>query len=250
MHMFYLVVSAFTWLFVFFTLFVFFPIALLTWIFTALFDPKLRLLHRFTTFWGVSFAWINPFLKIKITGKEKILPHTTYVMICNHQSLLDITIIYHISAYFKWVAKRELFKIPVVGWTMSLNRYIPVDRANKASHIRMMKQCEENLLHGKSLMIFPEGTRSPDGKIQPFKEGAFKLAALAKVPVLPILLDGTAASFPKSGFIFKKMHTIRIKILDPIPYSEFANVNTKEMMHTIHDLMVREFESLSAKTVH
>jgi 1-acyl-sn-glycerol-3-phosphate acyltransferase len=239
---FYFLASGIAWLLILMVYVGFFPAALAIWLFTVLFDRKLRLLHKFTSFWGVFYIWVNPFWRISISGKEKIQPNTTYVMVSNHQSLADILAVYRIYAHFKWVAKRELFRIPILGWTLKLNNYIPVDRANRSSHLRMMKQCEDNLAQGNSLMIFPEGTRSKDGEIQAFKEGAFKLAAAAKVPILPILLNGTREALPHKGIMFTKVQKMTIKILDPIPYEAFANSSPKETMNKVHDIMVEEFK--------
>lgn len=238
---FYFLGSIIAWLLIFIVYVGFFPIAFAIWFFTFLFDRKLRLLHNFTSFWGVFFIWVNPFMRISISGREKIQPNTTYVMVSNHQSLADILAVYRIYAHFKWVAKRELFSIPILGWTLRLNNYVPVDRVNRASHLKMMKQCEDNLAQGNSLMIFPEGTRSKDGNIQPFKEGAFKLASVAKVSILPILLNGTRDALPRKGFVFKKVQRMSIKVLDPIPYETFANSSPKDIMNKVHDLMVAEF---------
>jgi 1-acyl-sn-glycerol-3-phosphate acyltransferase len=242
--MFNIFVTIYTWIYVFFTFVVYFPIACSLWITTVLFDKRLRWLHVFTSFWGVSFALINPFLRIKIEGRENINNNETYVMICNHQSLLDIVVLFGIFKHFKWVAKKELFNIPIVGWTMSLNSYVPVDRANKHSHAIMFKRCEDNLAMGNSIMIFPEGTRSEDTEIHNFKEGAFKMALAAKKPILPIVLDGTADSLPKKGFIFKKLSTIRIQIHKPIPFESFENMTSKEISVKIREDMVQKYKEL------
>jgi 1-acyl-sn-glycerol-3-phosphate acyltransferase len=242
--MFYSIVTIYTWIYFFITLIVYFPIALLLWLTTFLFDKNLRALHVFTSFWGYSFLWINPFTKIIIEGKQNIKKGETYVMICNHQSLLDIVVLFGIFSHFKWVAKRELFKIPIVGWTMALNGYIPVDRANKLSHAKMFKACEDNLAMGNSIMIFPEGTRSEDAEIHSFKEGAFKMALVAQKPILPIILDGTFDSLPKKGFIFRKISTIRIQIHQPIFYSTFAGLSSKELTLKIKEEMVQNYQQL------
>jgi 1-acyl-sn-glycerol-3-phosphate acyltransferase len=245
--MFYLIVTIYTYVYTLFTFVVYFPIACCIWLSTVLLDRNLKLLHLFTSFWGMSFVWINPFMKIRIEGRENIQTGETYVMICNHQSLLDIVVLFRIFAHFKWVAKKELFKIPIVGWTMSLNRYIPVDRANKKSHAKMLKECEDNLSIGNSIMIFPEGTRSEDGEMHLFKEGAFKMALVAQKPILPIVLDGTSDSLPKKGFIFRKMSTIRIRIYPAIPYSSFADLSSKDLSVKVREEMIPKLQQLKAE---
>jgi 1-acyl-sn-glycerol-3-phosphate acyltransferase len=147
--------------------------------------------------------------------------------------------VFRLFAHFKWIAKDSLFKIPIVGWTMALNRYISVKRGNKRSHLKMIKACEKNLENGNSLMIFPEGTRSEDGKIQHFKDGAFLLAQSAQVPVLPIIIEGTANALPKKGFVMKTKQSITITVLDPIPYSTFANLTARELAEKVRSLMIK-----------
>lgn len=246
--MYLIIISLLVWIFVFIIGALMFPIAMIIWVITFPFDKRLKLLHLFSSFWGSIYIWINPLWKTTFYGREKINPETTYIMVCNHQSLLDILVLYGLFAHYKWVAKAELFNVPVLGWNMHLNRYIKVSRSKKRSHIYMMKKCEKTLENGSSIMIFPEGTRSIDGAIQSFKDGAFKLAKLSKVDILPIILNGTANSLPKSGFIMKNSQNIRIQILDPIPYSSFAELNTKEVAEKVREYMVGHFEKL--KTTH
>ena len=165
-------------------------------------------------------------------------------MVCNHQSMLDIVVLYRLFTHFKWVSKKELFKVPIAGWNMTLNRYVAVDRGNKVSHLKMLRECEANLRNGNSVMIFPEGTRSENGEIRIFKEGAFKIALMAKVPILPIVLNGTSDLLPKHGFVFKIRSTIKVKILDPIPYDSFKDSSAKELSEKLKDLMVGNLQQL------
>jgi len=242
--MYYFIVTVYTWIIVILSFFICFPIAFIIWFTTYLFDKRLRVLHLFSCFWASSYLFTSPFWKVKIIDRAKINPDETYVMICNHQSMLDIIVLYRLFAHFKWVSKKELFKVPMSGWNMTLNRYIAVDRGNKASHLKMMKECEKNLNEGNSIMIFPEGTRSEDGKIHNFKEGAFKIALRSKVSILPIVLDGTSDLLPKNGFVFKNKNMIKVKILDPIPFNSFENVTPKELAEKMKDLMEVQFQQL------
>ncbi len=247
--MYLITVSLLVWLFTVLIGAFMFPIAVFIWVITVLFDKKLRYLHLFSSVWGSMHIWINPLWKTTIYGRNKIDPEKTYVMVSNHQSLLDILVIYQLFTHFKWVSKAELFRVPVMGWNMHLNKYISVNRASKKSHLKMMKQCEQTLESGSSLMIFPEGTRSIDGIMLAFKDGAFKLAKESKVDILPILLNGTANSLPKRGFIMRESQNIKIQILDPIPYEEFANLSTKETTEKVRDYMVTNLEKLKGSAI-
>jgi len=238
------IVTVYTWLIVILSFFTLFPIAVIIWLVTVLFDKKLKWLHLFSCFWASTYIFLSPFWKVKIIDRKKIKPDGVYVMVCNHQSMLDIIVLYRLFTHFKWVSKKELFKVPISGWNMSLNRYIAVDRGHKSSHLKMLKQCEENLRIGNSIMIFPEGTRSEDGEIHAFKEGAFKIALKSNVSILPIVLDGTSDLLPKHGFIFKKRNTIKVKILNPIPYATFEHLPPKELSEKIRNLMLEQFQQL------
>jgi len=242
--MYLLIVSILVWIFVVIIGAFMFPIAVIIWIVTFPFDKRLKLLHLFSSHWGSIYIWINPLWKTTIYNREKINPDRTYVMVCNHQSLLDILVLYRLFTHYKWVAKAELFRVPVLGWNMLINQYIKVNRASKKGHIHMMKQCEKTLENGSSIMIFPEGTRSIDGAIHSFKDGAFKLAKMSKVDILPIILNGTSNSLPKSGFIMKKSQNIKIQVLDPIPFGSFANLTTKEVTEKVREYMIEHFEKL------
>ena len=103
---------------------------------TVLFDRRLVLLHRFTCFWASLYTWLNPAWRVRIEGREKIRPRTAYVMVANHQSLLDILVLFRLFTHFKWVSKIENFRVPCVGWNMSLNRYIKLRRGDRAERRR------------------------------------------------------------------------------------------------------------------
>jgi 1-acyl-sn-glycerol-3-phosphate acyltransferase len=135
--------------------------------------------------------------------------------------------------HFKWVSKVENFRIPFIGWNMSLNRYIKLKRGDRSSVVRMMAECEKTLARGSSIMMFPEGTRSPDGRLRAFKPGAFELAAKVGCPVQPLVIQGTADALPKRGFVLKGRHPIRVTVLDPIPPESFAGLSVEELTEMV-----------------
>ncbi|MDP4207353.1 MAG: lysophospholipid acyltransferase family protein [Bacteroidota bacterium] len=245
--MYYFIVTIFVWLVFLVTSVIFFPIACLIWLTTQLFDRRLTFLHYVSCFWASIYTWANPLWKVKIEGREKIDPDQTYVMVCNHQSMADILVLYRLFIHYKWVSKAEMFKIPIVGWNMWLNRYVALDRGSRSSHMKMIKECAKNLSMGNSLMIFPEGTRSEDGKIHKFKEGAFAVAKIGKSDILPIVLNGSSDALPKKGFILKKKQTIHVKILDPVSYESFAKNSVHELSEKIYKLMNEEFKQIKHK---
>ena len=141
--------------FVFLTSAFFFLVALAIWLTTVLFDKRLWLLHRFTCVWASSYIWLMPPWSVSIKGKENIDANDTYIIVSNHQSLVDILVAFTLFTHFKWVSKAELFNIPLIGWNMSLNRYIRLRRGNHKSVKTMYKACEKHLKQGSSIYLFP-----------------------------------------------------------------------------------------------
>jgi 1-acyl-sn-glycerol-3-phosphate acyltransferase len=225
------------WSFLVTSSFALFPIALLIWAVTAPLDARRRLLHLFTSFWASLYTWFNPVWRVRIEGRAKIRPGATYVMVANHQSLLDILVLFRLFAHFKWISKIENFRVPLIGWNMSLNRYIKLKRGDRDSVNRMLRECRETMRRGNSIMMFPEGTRSPDGRLRAFKPGAFELAKATGTPVLPIVLEGTANALPKRGFVLRGRHAIRIRVLDPLTAESFEKESVGDLTRRVHGII-------------
>jgi 1-acyl-sn-glycerol-3-phosphate acyltransferase len=138
------------------------------------------------------------------------------------------------------VSKIENFRVPVIGWNMSLNRYIKLRRGDRKSVVQMMQRCRETLAEGSSLMFFPEGTRSQDGRLRAFKPGAFELAQTARVPIVPIILTGSGDALPKRGFVLRGKSEIRLRVLEPIPWSDFRDEPLDELTARMRALFARE----------
>ena len=234
------------WTFLVISSLLLFPVAALIWATTVLFDRKLVLLHRFTCFWASLYTWFNPVWRVRIEGREKIRPGTAYVMVANHQSLLDILVLFRLFVHFKWVSKIENFRVPAIGWNMALNRYIKLRRGDKESIAQMMDACERTIAEGNSVMMFPEGTRSVDGRLREFKHGAFTLAQRTRAPLLPIVLSGTSNALPKRGFVLQGRHAIRIRVLDEIPYQSFAQKAVETLTQEVRERIARELGQAAA----
>ncbi len=187
-----------------------------------------------------------PAWPLTIEGKENIRKDGTYVFISNHQSLLDILMYFRLFVHFKWVSKAEIFKVPFIGWNMYLNGYIGLRRGDKRSGLRMMESCRKTLCDGSSIFLFPEGTRSRDGKLGNFKTGAFHIAQKAKVPILPLVISGTTHALPKKSLGFHGKHPIHIKVLPEIPYDSFADKPVEQLSEEVRTLISRELEALEA----
>jgi 1-acyl-sn-glycerol-3-phosphate acyltransferase len=215
--------SAVYWAFVFVTMPIWLVGAVLVWLVTLPFDRRRVALHLYSCAWGSFYVVMNPIWRFTISGREKLPWRGPAVLVANHLSLLDILVLYGLFRPFKWVSREDLFHVPVVGWNMRMNDYVPLKRGDRESVRRMMAHCRAHLARGSPMLLFPEGTRSRDGRMQPFKDGAFRLAADAGCPVIPIAIEGTAEALPKAGLIFRGSMRARVTVLDPIPPSSDAN---------------------------
>lgn len=239
-----LCISLWHWLFFFLTCLTLLPLTVVVWLLTMGIDRRKYLLHVITSFWGWSLIRCNPLLTVKILDRDKIKPGKAYVIICNHQSVLDISVVFMLFVHFKWVAKIEMFRTPIVGWVLRMNQYVPIHRGDKDSAQQMAIACQKHLQRGSSVTMFPEGTRSEDGNLRPFKEGAFRLALQAKVPLLPVVLDGTAQALPKHCVLLRRSQTILVRVLDEIPYESFSGNTPGELADRARNLMQQALREL------
>jgi 1-acyl-sn-glycerol-3-phosphate acyltransferase len=214
-----------------------FPVAVLLWLVTRPFDRRTRALHLYTCFWASLYTWLNPLWRVRITGKQHIQPGATYVMVSNHLSLVDILVLFRLFVPFSWVSKQENFAVPLIGWNMRLNGYIPLKRGDKQSAAVMMDACRATLGEGTSVMMFPEGTRSRTGQLQAFKPGAFELARETGRALLPIVLDGTAQALPKRGFTLRGRHQISVQVLPALPVAENDARDARALAEQVHTLV-------------
>ncbi len=222
-----------------------YPIALVIFVFTAVFDKRKVILHQFSCFWATTLIWLQPLWKINWEGKENIKKDGTYVIISNHQSLIDILVIYSLFKHFKWVAKSTLLKVPLLGWNMALNSYIVVKRSDTKSQIQMMQHAERTLKSGSSVMIFPEGTRSINGEVGRFKRGAFILSDKTNLPVIPIALHNIDKTIKKNSFWVNKATNMRAKVFPPVYPDKFNN--SKEMSAVVKEIITRQLNEWRKK---
>lgn len=214
-----------------------FPIAVLIRLVTGPFDRRLTVLHRFTSFWGSLYTWGNPLWRVEITGAEHLASSVPRVMVANHQSFVDILLLFRLRAHYKWVSKAENFRVPLIGWNMSLNRYIRIERGSLRGNLKMMRDSEKALQEGNSVMIFPEGTRSEDGRMRPFKEGAFELALRTRAAILPIVIAGSAEALPKRGILLRGKRAMTVRILPPILPESFRGKDARQLSQEVAALM-------------
>ena len=202
------------------------------------FDKKRFVVHKLSKWLTDSFFGFGLVMKRKVEGIENLDPKATYVMVLNHNSMVDILSIYNLPLVFKWVSKKEVYRMPIVGRLLLAHGDIVINRASTKEAMQLVHtRGKEWLAKEASVAIFPEGTRSKDGEIHNFKAGAFILAKDAEVPILPIVLDGTDRVFRK-GFFMYWSNRITIKILPPISKEDVVERPIKEVMAEVHDSMV------------
>lgn len=190
------------------------------WAATAPFDKQRRLLHQYTCRWASHYVQYAPGVGVKLEGFEGLDRDRPYVIVSNHLSLVDALAVFSSRLPFKWVSKTSNFFAPFIGWAMVLNEYVPLRRGNVPSTLRMYRHCLRLLREGMSVYVFPEGTRSDDGELLPFKRGAFSLAARAKVPVLPLVVEGTQEILPK-GTVRVAPYPLTVRALPPVDPASF-----------------------------
>jgi 1-acyl-sn-glycerol-3-phosphate acyltransferase len=223
---------------------VLFPLTSVIWLLVLPFDRDRIVTHWLLTYQSFFLSHILPIWKIDIEGREKAVSGATYVIISNHQSILDILLLNCLRYKYKWISKIENGKIPVLGWYLKMAGYITVNRSNEESKAEMVEQSLRTLKKGISIMIFPEGTRSVDSEISFFKRGAFQLATETKISILPVIIDGTGGILPKHGLILGSSHNIRIRVLDPVLPSSFNDDTPEELAIKLRLLMKRELKDL------
>lgn len=223
----------------------FFAVGLLIWLVTFPFDRNRRILHLYSCFWAQTYLHVNR-AKQQFQGREKLPWRGAAVLVSNHESLGDILVLFGLYRPYKWVSKASVFRAPFLGWNMWLNGYVGLVRGNRGSIVKMMSDCRAWLDRGVPVLMFPEGTRSPDGEIQPFKDGAFRLAVEQGCPVIPIVLTGTADALPKHGFLFRGQVDARVRILDPVDPAPF-NGDYGALRDAVRALMVAEKAAMVGK---
>lgn len=174
--------------------------------------------HIFPRWWGRAICRAAG-VKVEISGLEHLNGPGPYIFAANHQSQFDIFAIQgHFPFDFRWLAKKELFEVPLFGQAMHRAENIPVDRAHSRQAVKSLDEAAQRIADGASVIIFPEGTRSHDGSLLPFKAGAMVLAIKAKMPVVPVAITGSFAVMPK-GCLLPRPGRIKIRIDAPIATS-------------------------------
>lgn len=227
------IISVFIWIgSILITILLFFVVLVLT-ILLFPFDKNKKITHAQCFWWSDAVIGLNPFWKVKVSGLENLDPQKTYVIIANHQSMADIAVLYQLKSQFKWVAKASLFNVPFIGWCLSLIKHIKLKRGNFSSIKEIYHEASNWLRRDMSVLFFPEGTRSSDGRMGDFQNGAFKLAIKEKKPVLPVCIKGASDAMPKGSWIFKVNVAVTVKVLPEIATDGFGPGEFSSLRDTV-----------------
>lgn len=207
--------------FFFFMFVLFFLLTALIHFLLTLIDRTGEWPHRFARLWGKwTLFWSG--VDVRVKGLEHVCKNGPQVFMANHQSHYDIPVLMgYLPVRFSWTAKKELFRIPVFGFTLKRANYIQVDRQNHAKAMASMELAAQQIRGGISVMVFPEGTRSSNGSLLPFKKGGVLLALKAGVPIIPIGISGSREILPR-GSLCPKPGTIRMVIGPPIDSRNYS----------------------------
>jgi 1-acyl-sn-glycerol-3-phosphate acyltransferase len=188
--------------------------------------------HRVGRMWSRSILAVSG-IRVAVSGLERIDPDRPYIFMSNHQSNFDIPVLLaHLPVQFRWLAKAELFNIPVFGRAMRGAGYISIDRADREAAFKSLGEASETIRKGVAVMIFPEGTRSLDGMLRPFKKGGFVLAVDAGVPIVPVAIRGTYAIMPKRTWIIRPRE-VAVDVGEPIDTSVFTRATKEALMERV-----------------
>jgi 1-acyl-sn-glycerol-3-phosphate acyltransferase len=179
------------------------------------FDPDRHALHAFVCHWCVAYLRMNPFWSVRVEGRHR-LPAGPAVLVANHQSMVDIVAAMALFHPYKFVSKRSLFRVPLLGWMMTLIRHVPLDRGRPHSTREMLEGCRSWLHRGSAVFFFPESTYAPKGRMLPFRPGAFLLAIEEQVPVVPVLIEGTRELVDGDGPWMAPRARVRVTVLEPL----------------------------------
>ncbi|HQN40042.1 MAG TPA: lysophospholipid acyltransferase family protein [Thermoanaerobaculia bacterium] len=192
--------------------------------------------QRVAFYCGTIWAWWLvrvSFVRIRVTGRERMVPGQSYVILMNHQGDYDILALYgFLGREFRWVMKEELRRVPFLGWACAAIGHIFVDRRSSARAIASLEEAKPRLTGGVSVVFFPEGTRSPDGRLLPFKKGGFVMARQLALPILPVTISGSMRVLPKGSHIPRPG---RIRVLIHPPLDPASWPSDEELIATVRE---------------
>ena len=239
------ILSIWAWLVFVVCVVLWFPVLAVVRLLTAPFDRGRYITGRIFRKIGPAMATLNPLWRFRYSGTMPRDPRRPYIVVSNHESFADILLISHLPWEMKWLSKAELFRIPIMGWNMWLAGDIPVKRGFGPSALEAMARCRQALDNRVSVMIFPEGTRSKTSELLPFKDGAFRLAIEAGVPILPLAVSGTATALRKHDWRFGRSDA-EVRVLGPVETAGLTLRDIPELKARVRQTIVEARDGLAA----
>lgn len=197
--------------------------------------------HIIARLWAKSILFVSG-IKVDLEGLSNIDPSKSYIYMSNHRSNFDIPVLLGcLPIQFRWLAKAELFKIPIFGRAMSGAGYVRIDRSNRESAFKSIDQIAAKMKNGVSVMIFPEGTRSEDGNVKPFKKGGFVMAVDTGAPIVPVILKGTQSIMVKGSWRINPGDVI-LSIEKPVDTTGYTRDTKEDLIKTVRSVICEVFE--------
>lgn len=210
-------------------------------------DPGMRVRGRWMRRFGRATKALTPIWTFIVEGEKPAgIDKESFVVVANHQSTADPFLLSQLPWDMRWISKESLFKLPLLGWLMQFGGDIPLRRGERDSVEQMFAECRKTLNAGVSVMIFPEGTRSPDGKIQAFKDGAFHLAIETQKPIVPLAVYGTHACRPKGSLWFGEAKAV-VKILETVPTAGLTQADLPKLKETVREKIAAAVAELETR---
>jgi 1-acyl-sn-glycerol-3-phosphate acyltransferase len=206
-------------------------------------DPGRYVVGRWFRRAAVVAAKLNPLWRFRTSGVRIDDPRRPYVAVSNHESFADIFLISHLPWEMKWLSKQAIFRIPFMGWMMRMAGDIPVRRRVRRSRAAALEECRDRLRKHVSVIILPEGTRSPGPEMLPFHDGAFRLAVDTGVPILPMAVAGTRHALPKGSLVFGRAHA-EVRVLEPIETAGLGREDIPALKEHVRSLILETREEL------
>ncbi len=216
------------------------PIALV-YLVHPLVDPDLKLTHGLASIWGRGLVSLAPGSTVYVTGQEHLPRGRPVILMANHQSYVDVPVLYFLKRQFKWMADEPLFRIPFFGWSMQMAGYIPVRRGDSKFGLRSLEQARAWLTRGIPILIFPEGTRSHTGVLGRFQTGGFRLAAQTRTPIVPVVVIGTRQLLPRGSWIFRLGVKLQLRVLPPVVPSDSGLREVRQLAVKVRSEMKRAY---------
>lgn len=208
-------------------------------------DPRRVVMEFISRLWGKGIMFVLPGIDLRLIGRENLSASSGPFVICsNHQSVADITVLLTLLPPFKFIAKPALFWLPPLGLQLRLTGYVQAAGGEPGAAERVLSQAQSWLRRGLHILVFPEGTRSRDGGILRFRQGAFALAQRAGVPVLPVAITGTRKIIPKGSFLYTFVGHAHVEILPPVMVDEDPKAVASRVRALLQEAVTRSEQKL------